>query len=150
MSAGRILTLGLGTPFSAVKYLVTLGLGTAGVPASTRDTHDGIDEDSHRKVRESQAAKDKAFKSARERLREVLTQAWDGPQADAPVAAEVRAIAAPHVERLESGALRIDYESLAKHRRELLAFENALRAEFERRMAIEADDEDVMILAQWI
>ena len=32
MSAGRILTLGLGTPFSAVKYLPTLGLGTAGTP----------------------------------------------------------------------------------------------------------------------
>jgi hypothetical protein len=32
MSAGRLLTVGLGTPFSAVKYLVTLGLGTAGTP----------------------------------------------------------------------------------------------------------------------
>mgnify|MGYP001618137064 FL=1 len=32
MSAGRLLTIGLGTPFSAVKYLVTLGLGTAGTP----------------------------------------------------------------------------------------------------------------------
>lgn len=32
MSAGRILTVGLGTPFSAVKYLVTLGYGTAGIP----------------------------------------------------------------------------------------------------------------------
>lgn len=32
MSAGRLLTLGLGTPFSAVKYLVTLGLGTSGTP----------------------------------------------------------------------------------------------------------------------
>jgi hypothetical protein len=30
MSAGRLLTVGLGTPFSAVKYLVTLGLGTSG------------------------------------------------------------------------------------------------------------------------
>jgi len=27
VSAGRLLTLGLGTPFSAVKYLPTLGLG---------------------------------------------------------------------------------------------------------------------------
>ena len=118
---------------------------------STIDTHDGFDEDVYRRAKESLSKQDKAFKSARERLREVIERAWDGPQEEpAPLAAEVRAIAAPHVERLESGALRIDYESLAKHRRELLAFENALRAEFERRMAIEADDEDVMILAQWI
>ena len=33
MSAGRILTLGLGTPFSAVKYLVTLGLKSTGAGA---------------------------------------------------------------------------------------------------------------------
>ena len=32
MSAGRILTLGLGTPFSAKGFLPTLGLGTAGTP----------------------------------------------------------------------------------------------------------------------
>lgn len=32
MSAGRLLTIGLGTPFSAVKYLVTLGLGTSSTP----------------------------------------------------------------------------------------------------------------------
>ena len=31
MSAGRILTLGLGTPFSDAGFLVTLGYGTAGV-----------------------------------------------------------------------------------------------------------------------
>ena len=32
MSVGRLLTLGLGTPFSDVGFLVTLGLGTAGTP----------------------------------------------------------------------------------------------------------------------
>lgn len=32
MSVGRILTQGLGSPFSGVRYLVTLGLGTAGTP----------------------------------------------------------------------------------------------------------------------
>lgn len=32
MSAGRLLTVGLGTPFSSKGFLVTLGLGTAGTP----------------------------------------------------------------------------------------------------------------------
>ncbi len=114
------------------------------------DTHDGVDEDSHRRVKESQAKKDKAFKSARERLRELLERAWDGPQEEAPIAAEVRAIAAPHVERLESGALRIDYDALDRHRKELLAFQDGLRQEYQRRVALEQDDEDVMILAQWM
>jgi hypothetical protein len=109
------------------------------------DTHDGFDEDIRKRVKDEA----KAFKSARERLREVITQAWDGPQ-EAPVAAEMRALAAPHVERMESGALRIDYEALQRHRTELLAFEDQLRAEFAARMAAyEADEEEAVLLLIW-
>lgn len=32
MSAGRILTLGLGSPFSELKYLPTIGLGQGAAP----------------------------------------------------------------------------------------------------------------------
>lgn len=32
MSVGRVLTLGLGTPFSSAGFLVTLGLGASGTP----------------------------------------------------------------------------------------------------------------------
>lgn len=108
------------------------------------DTHDGVDSDDvKRRVRKEE----KAFKSARERLREVIEQAWDGPQTE--VVAEIKAIAEPHVQRLESGALRIDYQALARHRKELLAFQDSLRAEYQKRLALEQDDEDVMILAPW-
>lgn len=110
------------------------------------DTHDGVDE---AEVRKRVRSEEKAFKGARERLRELLERAWDGPQPE-PVAALVREIAAPYVERMESGALRIDYEALTKHRRELLAMQDALRTEFEARIAAENDDEDVMLLtALW-
>ena len=117
---------------------------------ATTDTHDGFDEHAHRRAKEALAKQERAFKSAKERLREVIERAWDGPQAETPQAAEVRAIAAPHVERLESGALRIDEAALHKHRKELLAFHAALRSEYQRRVSIDDDDEDVMILAQWM
>lgn len=114
---------------------------------ATADTHDGFDDiEVRRHVKDAQAHKDKAFKSARERLRETLAFAWDGPQTEAAV--EVKAIAAPHVERLESGALRIDYAALARHRRELLAFHDALRAEYQA-AEIERDEEEVEILTLW-
>ena len=115
---------------------------------ATPDTHDGFDEDSYRRAKEEQARKAREFKSARERLRELLEGAWR-EEFPGPVAAEVKAIAAPHVERLESGVLRIDYAALQRHRRELLAFHDALRSEYQVRMALEQDDEDVMILAIW-
>ena len=117
---------------------------------STTNTHDGVDEHSYRRAKDALSKQEKAFKSAKERLREVIARAWDGPQAETPQAAEVRAIAAPHVERLESGALRIDEAALHKHRKELLAFHAALRSEYQRRVSIDDDDEDVMILAQWM
>lgn len=111
-----------------------------------KDTHDGIDEDTHRRTKDDLARRDKSFKSERERLREVLTQAWDGPGV---VASEVKELASPFVEILESGALRIDYEAIDRHQAELLAFHDALRAEYQRRMDIEQDDEDVMLLTSW-
>ena len=120
--------------------------GSIAVP----DTHDGFDEDSHRLVKEEQARREKDFRSARSRLREVLERAWGEPE-PGPVAAEVKAIAEPYVERLESGRLRVDYAALEKRNAavmaELLAFQDALRGEFQARMELANDDEDVMILA---
>lgn len=115
------------------------------------DTHDGFDEDLPRRVRRDLRAADERFRGARERLRDVLTQAWDGP---GPVAAEVKALAAPYVDVLESGALRIDYAAIERRNREVLdgvlAFEAALRAEFAARIAAyEQDEEDVMLLTGW-
>lgn len=115
------------------------------------DTHDGFDEDTHKRVKESQSQRDKAFKSARERLREVIERAWDGPAPEGSVAAEVKTVASPYVERLESGSLRIDYRSLQRQddMATLLAFQDSLRSEYQARMALEQDDEEVMILALW-
>ena len=136
--------------FDSVSFDGSVGGFDVDAAVSTTNTHDGVDEHSYRRAKEAIAKQEKAFKSAKERLREVIERAWDGPQADTPQAAEVRAIAAPHVERLESGALRIDEAALHKHRKELLAFHAALRQDFERRIAIDEDDEDVMILAHWM
>ena len=74
-----------------------------------------------------------------------MEQAWYGPQTE--VAAEVKEISAPHVQRLESGSVRLDYESLAKHRKELLAFHSQLRSEYEARIALDEDEEEVMLLS---
>ena len=108
------------------------------------DTHDGVDE---AEVRKRVRSDEKAFKSARERLREALTLAWDGPPGE--IAAEVRALASPFVDVLESGALRVDYEAMearsAAVMRDVLEMEAALRAEY-RAAREEEDDEDVVLL----
>ena len=121
--------------------------GNAWGVRSTSDTHDGFDEDSHRLVKEEQSRRDKEYLSKRQRIRELLTQAWEPDPG--PVAQEVMALAAPYVERLESGSLRVDYKALQRKQAQdaLLAFQDDLRAEFEARMrAFEDDEEDVMIL----
>ena len=113
--------------------------------------HDGFDEDSHRLVKEEQARKEKDFRSARSRLREVIKRAWDGPQPE-PVAAQVRSLASPYVERLESGAPRIDYAAIERNKTvmaKVLAFQDELRSEFQARMAAYEDDEDVALLTLW-
>lgn len=108
------------------------------------NTHDGVDvEDVRKRVK----ADEERFKSERERLREAIALAYDPEHGS--VAEEVQAIAAPYVERLESGAPRIDYAALERNRRvmaEILAFADALRAEYEARTALEADDEDAVML----
>ena len=105
------------------------------------DTHDGFKEQRKRRERD--------FRSARERLRETLTQAWDGPPG--PVAAEVKALASPFVDVLESGALRIDHEALEARRGEIvaevLALQEALRAEYQA--AREEEDEEDVVLLTW-
>ena len=66
MSVGRILTLGLGTPFSSVKYLVTLGLGTTAIPPIVViDTHDGGEEDRRK------------FRQRKEQLQQDLVAAYN-------------------------------------------------------------------------
>ena len=115
------------------------------------DTHDGFDEDTHRRVKKQVREDEREFRSKRDRLRNIIARAFE-PE-PGPVAEEVKATAAPYVERLESGTQRIDYAALERNHAvmdELLAFQDALRAEFRNRMAIANDDEDVMILAsQW-
>lgn len=95
------------------------------------DTHDGVED-----VRKKHRERDEGIASARKRLRELLEHAWDGPQTE--TAEEIKVIASPHVEQLESGRLQIDYEALATRITDLLELEAKLRAE--------QDDEDVMIL----
>ena len=112
------------------------------------DTHDGVDSDDiRRRVRNEE----REFRSKRDRLRNVIERAYE-PE-PGPVAEEIKAAAAPYVERLESGAQRIDYAALERNQAvmdELLAFQDALRVEFRNRMALANDDDDVMILAsQW-
>ena len=106
----------------------------------TTDTHDGFDKE--RKKRDSD------YRSRRERLRETLTQAWDGP---GPVAAELKALASPFVEILESGALRIDEAAIqARHAAvmdEVLALQAAMRAEYQA--ARDDEDEDDIVLLTW-
>ena len=114
------------------------------------DTHDGFDDTEVRKrVREQVREEEKAFRSKRDRLRAIIERAFE-PE-PGPVAVEVKAAAAPYVDRLESGALRIDYAALEKRNAvvmaEILAFQDALRNEFQARMALENDDEDVMLVA---
>ncbi|MDO8707019.1 MAG: hypothetical protein Q7J84_18990 [Sulfuricaulis sp.] len=115
------------------------GPGTSAPVVVLDDTHDGFDE--ARKRKESE------FRSARERLREVLDFAWEQIE-PSPVALEVKALAASHVERMESGALRIDYAALERQQAALLAFHAELRREYEARRADE-DEEDVEILTVW-
>ena len=116
------------------------------------DTHDGFDDTEVRKRIKKQVREDeREFRSKRDRLRNIIARAFEPERG--PVAEDVKAAAAPYVERLESGAQRIDYAALERNQAvmdELLAFQDSLRTEFRNRMAIANDDEDVMILAsQW-
>ena len=116
------------------------------------DTHDGFDDTEFRKrVREQVREDEKAFRSKRDRLRSIIERAFE-PE-PGPVAQEVKAAAAPYVERLESGAPRIDYAAIERNKAvmaDLLAFHDALRSEYRARIELENDDEDVMILtALW-
>ena len=111
------------------------------------DTHDGFDTDSYRLAKEAQQRHDKEFSEARKRLREVLRAAWDGP---GKVAEEVREIASPYVDILESGALRIDYAALESRRSEvmaeLLAFQDRLGEEFQALMRESDEDDSIALL----
>ena len=112
------------------------------------DKHDGFDDTEVRKrVKEQVRDEEKAFRSKRDRLRSIIARAYEPDSG--PVAEEVKSVASPYVERLESGSPRIDYEALernAKVMEDLLAFQGSLRTEFQNRMSIANDDEDVMIL----
>ncbi len=128
------------------------GGGFFGAGVSTGDTHDGVDdEDVRKRVKERVREEEKAFRSKRDRLRNIIEKAFE-PE-PGPVAEEIKATAAPYVERLESGTPRIDYAALERNKavmEELLALQDSLRSEFQKRMAIANDDEDVMLLtALW-
>ena len=124
------------------------GAGLYAYQGSVDDTHDGFDEDSHAKAKDAERRHAKEFRSARERLRGIIERAWDGP---GPVAAEVQSAASPFVEILESGTPRIDYAALERNKAvmaEILAFQDAMRAEYQARED-EDDEDDVMLLTQW-
>ena len=124
---------------SAIFNNAIFNTGTVAPVVVVDDTHDGFDKERKRKERE--------FRNARERLRDVLDFAWEQIE-PSPVALEVKALAAPHVERLESGALRVDYAALERQQAALLAFHAQLRSEYEARLADE-DEEEVEILTLW-
>ena len=113
----------------------------AGSPVITIDTHDGFDEEIKKR--------DHDFRSARERLREVIARAYDPDHGKV----EVQELASPFVEILESGTPRVDYEALERNKgvlAEILAFQGELRREFEQRMAIESEDEDLILLTAYL
>lgn len=115
----------------------------------SRDTHDGFDEEVHKRVKKKVREEEEAFRSKRDRLREVIARAYDPEHGKV----EVQELASPFVEILESGTPRIDYEALERNKEvlaEILAFQGELRREFDKRMAeYEADEEDVALLIQW-
>lgn len=113
--------------------------------ASAADTHDGFDaSDLNRKLDGQREERERAAKSHRENLRELLEAAF-APESQAPVAAEIRKVAAPAVKRMESGAIAVDWEALAE-RQALEARIYALREAFWREQAEIEDDEDALML----
>lgn len=138
MSAGAILTLGLGS-FGTVNLLPTLGY-LSGV--SSADTHDGFDPERRRRADREQKERIRRYRRDREHLREVITQAFESRYepaieavrpfvaADAPVAA-----GSP----VDYGALLTAAAALRK----LADFEAGALA---RQREIDDDDQEVMLL----
>jgi len=102
------------------------------------DTHDGFDEEIHRKVRESVAKDERHFKDKRKRLRDAIRAVADPEGFRTQQEEETRA--SLHAMRLESGA----YDLEAIERNEIL--QAKLLAIAKR---IEEDEDDVVILALW-
>ena len=120
------------------------GGGFFGAGVQTDVLHGGDD----KRIRKELRDEAKRFKSKREQLREIIARAYDSEHGK--VAAEVQAVAAPYVERLESGKPQVDYAAIERNKAvmaEILSFQDALRREYQARMDIENDDEDVMIVA---
>lgn len=109
------------------------------------DTHDGRDDSElHRRHDRLQEEREREFRSGRENLRAAIEAAFD-PEQPAPAAAELREAAAPVVERLESGALRIDWAALDRDLEiRLFLLQDAFEAE--QRALDEDDDETVALL----
>ena len=121
-------------------------IDAAPVVAST--LRGGWDEKADKRIKRELREDAKRFKSKREQLREIIAKAYDPDHGK--VAAEVQAVAAPYVERLESGKSQVDYAAIERNKAvmaEILSFQDALRREYQARMDIENDDEDVMIVA---
>ena len=105
---------------------------------STIDTHDGFD--SNRK-------RDEEARAQRTQLHAMLAAAIDSSPAVA-LPDEAAALAAPFVERLESGAPRIDWQRLEREsviRAQLQAYAQA----YERQMREFEEDEDDVALLLW-
>ena len=116
--------------------------------AAATQLRGGWDEKADKRIKRELREDAKRFKSKREQLREIIAKAYDPDHGK--VAAEVQAVAAPYVERLESGKSQVDYAAIERNKAvmaEILSFQDALRREYQARMDIENDDEDVMIVA---
>ena len=70
----------------------------------------GLDEGADKRIKRELREDAKKFKSKREQLREIIARAYDPDHGK--VAAEVQVIAAPYVERLESGKPQVDYAAI--------------------------------------
>lgn len=112
------------------------GFFGANVQPTTIDTHDGFD---------SGKKRDEEFSEKRQRLRNLLVLAID-PTAALP--AEVIDMAAPVVERLESGAVRIDWERIEREAT-LAAKLDAYALELEKRRIEDEEDEEEVTILLW-
>lgn len=133
-------TVGLTATNSAGSDLET----KTGYITATGDTHDGFDaSDLNRKLDKQRAERDAERTANREHLRELLEAAF-APDAPAPVAEQIRKVAAPAVRRMESGRLAVDYAMI--ERRHLAARLEAFREAFAAEQAALIEDEEAALL----
>lgn len=147
-SIGSVITGGFGPPGSAALVITDgFGIGAAIVQDTSLDTHDGgFWAREYRKMLKWLSAKPAKKKDDREdQVKEaVAVIRQEVPQG----VAELERIVAPVSSRLESGAVRIDYEALASDIERVKAVLRIVdqAARQARRDAEEADDEEAIVM----